>query len=32
MTTAAQVFRDSDTDRAFRAKLWSGRVLLYVPC
>ena len=29
MTTAAQVFRDSDTDRAFRAKWWSGRVLLY---
>lgn len=29
MTSQPQVFRDSDSDRAFRASWWTGRVFLY---
>ncbi len=29
MTTSAQLFRDGDTDLAFKARWWTSRVLLY---
>ena len=29
MTEAAQIFRDSATDQGFRAKWWTGRVIIY---